>query len=89
MELQMSPEVSMIWNTLLTAFLCVIGYMYKEKSDELARIQILLNRTREEIARDNVTQAELDKMLTHIDARFNKLEDKINQLIAKGTVNAQ
>mgnify|MGYP003704587137 CR=1 FL=1 len=79
----------MIWNTLLTAFLGVIAYMYKEKADELARIQILLNRTREEIARDNVTQAELDKMLTHIDARFNKLEDKINQLIAKGSVNAQ
>lgn len=78
----MSPEL-MVWNTLLTAFLGVVAYMYKEKSDELARIQILLNRTREEIARDNVTQAEVDKVLEHIDARFNKLEEKINQLIAR------
>ena len=84
----MSPEAGIIWNTLLTAFLGVMGYMYKEKADELARIQILLNRTREEIARDNVTQAEMDKIFEHIDARFNKLEDKINQLIAKGSVNA-
>lgn len=78
----------MIWNTLLTAFIGVIAYMYKEKADELARIQILLNRTREEIARDNVTQAEIDKVMDHIDARFNKLEEKINQLIAKGASNA-
>lgn len=84
----MSPEGTMIWNTLLTAFLGVMGYMYKEKADELARIQILLNRTREEIARDNVTQSEVDKVVEHIDARFNKLEDKINQLIAKGAINA-
>ena len=84
----MSPEM-MIWNTLLTAFLGVMGYMYKEKSDELARIQILLNRTREEIARDNVTQAEIDKIVEHIDARFNKLEDKINQLIARGVIDAK
>ena len=32
----MGPEVTMIWNTLLTAFLCVIGYMYKEKSGRFA-----------------------------------------------------
>lgn len=75
----MSPEFSMIWNTLLTAFLGVIAYMYKEKSDELARIQILLNRTREEIARDNVTQAEIDKIMDHIDARFNKIEELIRK----------
>lgn len=75
----MSPELSMIWNTLLTAFLGVIAYMYKEKSDELARIQILLNRTREEIARDNVTQAEIDKIMDHIDARFNKIEELIRK----------
>jgi len=38
---------------------------------------------REEIARDSVTQAEIDKILEHIDQRFNKLEDKINKLIAR------
>lgn len=70
-----------IWNVVLSAFLGVLGFMLKEKSAELNRIQILLNRTREEIARDNVTQAEIDKIVAHIDARFDKLNDKIDLFI--------
>ena len=72
-----------IWNVLLTVILAIVGWTAKEKSDEIQRLSILLNRTREEIAGNNVTQAEIDKIMEHIDARFNKLEDKINQLIAK------
>lgn len=70
-----------IWNVVLSAFLGVLGFMFKEKSAELHRIQVLLNRTREEIARDNVTQAEIDKIVAHIDARFDKLNDKIDLFI--------
>jgi len=54
-----------------------------EKFAELARISILLNKTREEVARDNVTKAEVDRIMEHIDSRFNKLENKIDQLIQK------
>ena len=63
--------------------MAVIGYIMHEKFAELARISILLNKTREEVARDNVTQAEIDKVMDHIDQRFNKLEGKIDQLIQK------
>ena len=62
----------------------VMGYMVNEKFRELARITILLNKTREEVARDNVTQAEIDRITSHIDQRFNKLEEKIDQLIRQG-----
>ena len=61
--------------------MAVIGFWAKEKATELQRLNILLNRTREEVARDNVTQAEIDKVMEHIDARFNKLESKIDLLI--------
>jgi hypothetical protein len=44
----------------------------------------LINKTREEVARDNVTQAEMDKLVDHIDQRFNKLEAKIDELFKKG-----
>jgi hypothetical protein len=84
----MGPDINTIWNIVLTATMGFVAILYKEKSSELVRIQILLNRTREEIARDNVTQAEIDRLAEHIDARFNKLEDKINQLITKGSVRA-
>ena len=58
--------------------------MMNEKFRELSRISILLNKTREEVARDNVTQAEIDRISSHIDQRFNKLEEKIDQLIRQG-----
>jgi archaellum component FlaC len=74
----------MLWNMVLTTLIGILAYMGHEKASEIQRLNILLNKTREEVARDNVTQAEIDKLVEHIDARFNRLEDKINQLIQKG-----
>ena len=71
----------MLWNVLLTTFIGLLSWNLKSKSDELDRLQILLNKTREEIARDNVTQAEIDKIVVHIDSRFDKLNDKIDLFI--------
>ena len=80
----MSQDVLYLWNAALTLAGAVLLMWVKEKVAELNRLNILINRTREEVARDNVTQAEIDRILEHIDARFNRLEDKINQLIQKG-----
>ena len=82
----MSQEFLMLWNAVLSLAGVIVGLWAREKSAELARLNILLNRTREEVARDNVTQAEIDRIMQHIDARFNKLEGKIDQLIQKGLV---
>ena len=72
-----------LWTSGLTILIAVIAYMMNEKFTELTRIGILLNKTREEVARDNVTKAEVDRIVEHIDARFNKLENKIDQLISR------
>ena len=72
-----------LWTGGLTILITVIGYIMHEKFNELSRIGILLNKTREEVARDNVTKAEVDRIMEHIDARFNKLESKIDQLIQR------
>ena len=71
----------MLWNALLTTFIALLGWNLKSKADEIQRLQVLLNRTREEIARDNVTQAEVDKIVAHIDARFDKLNDKLDAYV--------
>ena len=76
-----NSAMMMLWNLMLTVVVGIIGYILKDKFDELQRLNILLNRTREEIARDNVTQAELDRIVTHLDTRFSKLEVKIDELI--------
>ena len=80
----MNQEILLLWNAALTLAGAVLLMWIKEKVAELNRLNILINRTREEVARDNVTQAEIDRILEHIDARFNRLEDKINQLIRQG-----
>ena len=72
-----------LWTGGLTIFMALIGYIMHEKFNDLKRVDILLNKTREEVARDNVTKAEVDRIVEHMDARFNKLENKIDELIRK------
>lgn len=75
------------WSALLTAFIAVIGFVANEKNTKLKELEQLLINTKLEVARDNVTQAEVDRIMQHIDQRFNKLESKIDQLI-QGKINA-
>jgi hypothetical protein len=74
----------MIWNVVLTALVGIMGFLLKTKFEEISRLGILLNKTREEIARDQVTRREVDdrfdKFLTHVDQRFNRLEQKLDDL---------
>jgi len=81
-------NVMMLWNAVLSVLLAIIGFLLKEKFDELKRLDILLNKTREENARDYITQAELNRLSDHIDQRLNKLEAKIDQLIQQKAINA-
>jgi hypothetical protein len=76
-------DINGLWMTILSLFTGLFAYIAHEKFAELARITILLNKTREEIARDNVTNAEIERITDHIDQRFNKLEAKIDQLISQ------
>jgi hypothetical protein len=74
----------MVWNVVLTAIVGIMGFLLKSKFDELGRLGILLNKTREEVARDHVTRKEVDdrfdKFLTHVDQRFNRLEQKLDDM---------
>lgn len=74
-------DLNTVWSAILSLLVGLIAYMMNEKFRELSRISILLNKTREEVARDNVTQAEVERITDHIDQRFNRLEEKIDQLI--------
>lgn len=74
----------MIWNVILSGIVAVLGFMVKGKFDELDRISILLNKTREEVARDHVTRAEvnqtLDKLAERIDKSIQRLELKLDDM---------
>ena len=80
----------MLWNVVLSAIVGVMVFMLKGKFDELQRLSILLNKTREEVARDHITRAEvkadLQAIRDHFDDGFRRLESKIDKLTeqAKG-----
>ena len=74
----------MIWNIILTVLVALMGFVLKEKFAEINRLGILLNRTREEVARDHITRAEvhrdMEKIMERFDAGINRLEAKIDEL---------
>ena len=74
-------DINLIWSAVLSVAIGGVWFFIREKFDDLKRMDILLNKTREEVARDYVTQAEVQRITDHIDQRFNRLEAKIDQLI--------
>ncbi len=77
-------ELGTIWSAALSAVLGGFWFFIREKFEDVKRIERLLNITREEIARDYATNAEVQRITDHIDQRFNRLEAKIDQLIQAG-----
>jgi hypothetical protein len=77
-------DINTIWSAGLSLIMGAVWFFMREKFDELKRLDILLNKTREEIARDYTTNAEVQRITDHIDQRFNRLEAKIDQLIQAG-----
>jgi len=71
------------WSGLLTAFIAVVAYMLKDRSDELDRIQVLLNKTREEMARDYVTRSTLHTDIQRVIDRIEALDAKLDRLMER------
>ena len=70
----------MIWNAGLSAVVGLMGFLLKGKFDEIARLGILLNRTREEVARDHLTRAEFRADMQQLLDRFDRIERKLDNL---------
>jgi uncharacterized membrane protein len=74
----------MLWNIVLTAVVGIMMFLLKGKFDDLARISILLNKTREEVAREHVTRSEMNTLVDRLGDRFDKaferLEAKVEEI---------
>ena len=71
----------LVWNLVLSGFIAIIGFFLKEKSDEVKRLTILLNKTREEVAKEYVTKAEVHNDINRVLDRIDRLENKIDLFI--------
>ena len=72
-------ELATIWNILLTVIVAPIAWYIKSQSDELKRVQILLNKTREQYVHKNDHKDDIEKVVEHL----LRLESKLDSLIAK------
>ena len=74
---------NMVWNLILSAGLGLLSWVLKDKADELSRITILLNRTREEIAKEYVTKTEVHADINRVLDRLDRLDEKLDRLMEK------
>jgi hypothetical protein len=73
----------MFWNILLTGALALVSFFAKTLWAEVQRLSILLNRTREEMAREFVTKEANTQVLSQIMSKFDRLEEKIDRLMER------
>jgi hypothetical protein len=74
-------DINTIWSAGLSLVMGAVWFFIRERFEDVKRLERLLNITREEIARDTATKAEVARVTDHIDQRFNKLEEKIDRLL--------
>jgi len=74
-------DLAVLWNTVLSLFIGLLSWVLKEKSAELSRVTILLNRTREEVAKEYVTKVEVHADINRVMTRLEVLDAKLDRLI--------
>ena len=68
----------LLWNVILSFASGLFLWLIKSQWDEVKRLQVLLNRTREEIAREYVTKAEVHNDINRVLDRLDRLENKLD-----------
>ena len=76
----MEVSAYIIWNVFITLVIAPIFYQIRQNTTELRRQDILLNKTREEIAKDYVTKTELRDDMGLLMDRIDKIGEKLDKL---------
>ena len=71
----MTPE--MLWSAVLSGVVAVVGWVLRSHVDGVKRLQILLNRTREDYA----TRADMHADINRVLARIDSLDTKIDRIL--------
>ena len=71
----------MLWNVALSFISALILMWVKATVDEMKRIQILLNRTREEIAKEYITKTDVHSDINRVLQRLDRLDEKLDEFM--------
>lgn len=76
----------MFWNLLLTGALALVSWFAKTMWAEQQRLSILLNRTREEMAKEYVTKSEVHADINRVLDRIEALDSKLDRFLENRAV---
>ena len=75
----MEMSSMMFWNVLLTLVVAPAFWMFRSLMAEVKRVDILLNRTREDYA----TKNELREDMQQVVSALHRVEDKLDRALSK------
>lgn len=78
MEITISPYI--IWNLIMTVIILPLGFLIRNVLSEQKRLDILVNKTREEIAKDYATREQIEADFEKLMASINKIDEKLDRL---------
>lgn len=71
----MTPELMLGWNFIVAVILVLVSWNWKTVSSEVTRLNILLNRAREEMTKEYATKAEvhadINRVIQRLEACLN------------------
>jgi hypothetical protein len=76
-------EMASYIDLLIGLIIAVGGWWCKQQHDELKRVTVLLNRTREEIAKEYVSVSRQQSDMDRVIDRLDRLEGKLDRLIER------
>ena len=75
----MEIDAMLFWNVILTLVVVPFGWAFNKMFQEVKRLQILLNKTREEYARRDDVKEDIDRVM----AALHRVEDKIDKMLSR------
>ena len=81
----MDIDMTIAWNVILSLIVAPLILVIRAQIGELRRIDILLNKTREEIGRDYVSKMEMETVLDRIMNAIDRLSQKVDRLFEERT----
>ena len=71
----------LVWNVILSFVSALILMWIKTVNDEMKRVQILLNKTREELPKEYVTKADVHNDMNRVIQRLDRLDAKLDEFM--------
>lgn len=75
----MEIDAMLFWNIILTVVIAPVFWAFRQMFAEVKRLQILLNKTREDYA----TKSELRDDMRQVMEALHRLEDKLDKALSR------